>query len=86
VDGERIFMHTEVDDEFAGRGLAALLVREALADTMCAGLTVVPVCPLFARHLKKHGDEFLADGGKFRLPTGADIDSVMRLVRDRDNA
>jgi predicted GNAT family acetyltransferase len=60
VDGERIFMHTEVDDEFAGRGLAALLVREALADTMCAGLTVVPVCPLFARHLKKHGDEFLA--------------------------
>lgn len=86
VDGERIFVHTEVDHEFAGRGLAGLLVGEALADSIEAGLTVVPVCPLFARHLEKHCDEFLADGGKFRRPTDADIALVMRTVRDRIDA
>lgn len=86
VDGERIFVHTEVDNEFAGQGLAGLLVREALADSIREGLTVVPVCPLFARHLEEHGDEFLADGGKYRRPTDADIDSVMRLVRDQNDA
>ncbi|MFF0341751.1 GNAT family N-acetyltransferase [Kribbella sp. NPDC004875] len=71
--GDRIFFHTEVDPEFGGRGLAGLLVREALTDSIRKNLTVVPVCPLFARHLSKHGDEFVAKGGVFRRPTPADI-------------
>jgi uncharacterized protein len=81
VDGDRIIFHTEVDPEFAGRGLAGLLVRETLADSIRTGRTVVPVCPLFARHLEQHGDEFVADGGRFRRPTHADIDLVRRTVR-----
>ena len=32
-DGQRIFHHTEVDDAFEGRGLASILVSEALAST-----------------------------------------------------
>jgi predicted GNAT family acetyltransferase len=80
-DGERIVFHTEVDAEFAGRGLAGLLVRETLAASIRDGLMVVPVCPLFARHLEQHGDEFVADGGRFRRPTHADIDLVRRTVR-----
>lgn len=79
-NGERIFFHTEVDQEYAGRGLAGLLVREALADSIRRGLTVVPVCPLFADHLEKHGDEFLAGGGTFRRPTDADIALVKRSL------
>lgn len=79
--GERIFFHTEVDPEFGGRGLAGLLVRAALADSIRRDLTVVPVCPLFARHLRTHGDEFVADGGVFRRPTPADIDLVTRTTR-----
>ena len=78
---ERVFFHTEVDQEFAGRGLAGLLVREALADSIRRDLTVVPVCPLFAGHLKKHGDEFLAGGGRFRRPTPDDIAFVTRTRR-----
>lgn len=78
---ERIFFHTEVDPEFGGRGLAGLLVRAALADSIRRNLTVVPVCPLFARHLRTHGEEFVADGGVFRRPTPADIDLVTRAVR-----
>src|SRR5690606_10612295 len=49
--GERIFFHTEVDREFAGQGLAGMLLREALADSIRKSITVVPVCPLFANHL-----------------------------------
>ena len=73
ADGERIFFHTEVDQEFSGRGLAGLLVREALADSVRRNLTVVPVCPLFAGHLARHGDEYVANGGAFRRPTRADL-------------
>lgn len=77
---ERIFFHTEVDPEFGGRGLAGLLLREALVDSIRNRLTVVPVCPLFARHLKKHGNEFVAAGGAYRAPTRADIALVARIA------
>lgn len=83
ADDERIFFHTEVDERFGGRGLAGLLVREALADSISEKITVVPVCPLFARHLSKHGAEFLAAGGTFRSPTPADIALVARAGRGR---
>lgn len=81
VGEERIFFHTEIDEEFGGRGLAGLLVREALEDSIRKNLTVVPVCPLFARHLKKHGDEFIANGGVFRRPTPSDFALVTRATR-----
>ena len=81
VAGERIFFHTEVNEQFGGRGLAGLLLREALADSIRRNLTVVPVCPLFARHLKVHGDEFAADGGAFRRPTRGDLATVARATR-----
>ncbi|MZD09788.1 GNAT family N-acetyltransferase [Streptomyces sp. SID5785] len=53
-DDRRVFFHTEIDDAFAGRGLAAVLVREALDDVRAAGLRIVPVCPYVAKFLKKH--------------------------------
>lgn len=81
ADNERIFFHTEVDQEFSGRGLGGLLVREALADSIHKNLTVVPVCPLFAAHLKQHGAPFLADGGRFRRPTPADFALVDHAAR-----
>ncbi|MFI1464275.1 GNAT family N-acetyltransferase [Nocardia carnea] len=81
ADAERIFFHTEVDQEFGGRGLAGILVRAALADCIENGITVVPVCPLFARHLRTHGDAFVASGGVFRRPTPTDIDLVTRATR-----
>ena len=80
ADGERMFFHTEVAAAFSGRGLPRLLVREALADTVAKNLTVVPVCPLFAAHIKRHGDEFLGAGGRFRQPTRNDVTLVKRLM------
>jgi len=50
----RVFFHTEVDPAFGGRGLATILVTEALDDARARGLTIVGVCPLVASFLKKH--------------------------------
>ncbi|MEO3751910.1 GNAT family N-acetyltransferase [Streptomyces sp. B6B3] len=55
-DGQRVFHHTEIDDAFAGRGLASRLVHEALSDTRTAGRRIVPVCPFVAKYLTKHGE------------------------------
>ncbi|MFE6222572.1 MULTISPECIES: GNAT family N-acetyltransferase [unclassified Streptomyces] len=56
-DDRRVFFHTEVDDAFAGQGLAGILVEQALNDVRAAGLRIVPVCPYVAKFLKKH-EEF----------------------------
>ncbi|GAB2922081.1 GNAT family N-acetyltransferase [Streptomyces mayteni] len=54
---QRVFFHTEIDDAFAGHGLASILVTAALNDVRAAGKRIVPVCPYVAKYLKKH-DEF----------------------------
>lgn len=56
-DDQRVFYHTEIDDAFAGQGLASILVQQALADVRAAGKRIVPVCPYVAKFLRKH-DEF----------------------------
>jgi uncharacterized protein len=53
-DGQRIFPHTEVAGEFEGRGLATILVNQALQATRDSGLRIVAVCPLVAAFVKKH--------------------------------
>jgi len=53
---QRIFYHTEVDDKFAGRGLASKLIAAALDDTRAAGKRVVAICPFVAAFADKHED------------------------------
>jgi predicted GNAT family acetyltransferase len=53
-NGQRIFVHTEVADDFEGRGLATILVNEALQATRDAGLRIVAVCPMVAAYIGKH--------------------------------
>lgn len=77
---ERIFFHTEVCQDFGGRGLVALLVSKALTESIRDNVTVVPLCPLFARHLQVHGDKFIANGGAFRQPTPDDIGVITRAA------
>jgi hypothetical protein len=55
-DGRRTFTHTEVDDAFQGRGLASILIGEALQQTRDAGLRIVPVCSMVAAYVKKHSE------------------------------
>ena len=49
-----VFIHTEVDDEYAGQGLAERLAHFALDDVRAAGKRIVAVCPYIAAYLRKH--------------------------------
>ncbi len=80
VREERLFFHTDVCQEFGGRALVELLVSKALADSIREGATVVPLCPMFAGHLRVHGDAFTASGGVFREPTPDDIGVITRAT------
>ncbi|WP_328500984.1 N-acetyltransferase [Streptomyces sp. NBC_00457] len=77
---ERIFFHTEVCQDFGERALVALLVSTALTDSIRESVAVVPLCPMFARHLRVNGDEFIANGGVFRQPTPDDIGVITRAT------
>lgn len=49
-----IIAHTEVSDAYAGRGLAALLVKEVLTQLRAEGTTVIPVCPFATSYIRRH--------------------------------
>ena len=53
----RIFTHTEVDKNYEGRGLATILIGEALQETRDAGLRIKALCPMVIAYLQKH-DEY----------------------------
>lgn len=53
-DGRRVFTHTEVNKNYEGRGLATILVAQALKETRDAGLGIVPQCPMVAAYVAKH--------------------------------
>jgi predicted GNAT family acetyltransferase len=47
-------IHTEVDDRFAGRGLASKLIAFALDDARERGLAVLPFCPFVNEYIQRH--------------------------------
>ena len=53
-DGRRVFPHTEVNRAYQGRGLATILIAEALRSTRAAGLRIVPTCWAVAEYIDKH--------------------------------
>ena len=52
--GRRIFVHTVIDDAFAGRGLGNRLAAGALDDAIGRGLPIVPRCPFIRAYLERH--------------------------------
>ncbi len=48
------FNHTEVDDEFEGRGLGSQLAQAALDAARDEGLDVLPFCPFIKAWIGKH--------------------------------
>jgi hypothetical protein len=52
-----IFTHTEVGDEFEGRGVASALARVGLDDVRASGTRkVLPLCPFIKGWIGKHPD------------------------------
>lgn len=46
--------HTEVGDDFEGRGVGSALVRGALDDVRRNGLSVQPLCPFVKSWIQRH--------------------------------
>ncbi|MHB1172630.1 MAG: GNAT family N-acetyltransferase [Lacisediminihabitans sp.] len=54
-DGEtRVFVHTEVEPDYAGHGLATQLIEWALDDVRGAGKHIRSECAMVSSYLKKH--------------------------------
>ncbi|HTX97942.1 MAG TPA: GNAT family N-acetyltransferase [Mycobacterium sp.] len=51
---QRVFFHTEIDPAYGGRGLATILLEEALNEARDEGKRIVPVCSMIGTVLKKH--------------------------------
>ena len=54
--GNRVFVHTGVEERFEGQGLAGQLATRALDDARADGLKIVPQCPYVRRFLERHRD------------------------------
>jgi predicted GNAT family acetyltransferase len=52
----RVFTHTEVDKDYEGRGLATILIGQALKETRDAGQRIVAQCPMVAAYVSKHAE------------------------------
>ena len=46
-----------MDENYEGRGLATILIADALRETRDSGLRIVAKCPMVANYVDKH-DEF----------------------------
>lgn len=53
-DGVVVFTHTEVPEEFGGRGIAGQIVRTSLDDARARGRKVIPECEYYAGWVVKH--------------------------------
>jgi len=58
ANGDRAFMHTEVSDEFEGKGVGSELVRGVLDAERAAGRRIVPLCPFVAHYVREHPDDY----------------------------
>ncbi|RZS39331.1 hypothetical protein EV193_104548 [Herbihabitans rhizosphaerae] len=67
--GDRVFTHTEVFDEFEGKGVGGALARSALDDVKAKGLKARPLCPFIAGWIRRHPEyvELVADGYRDRV-------------------
>jgi uncharacterized protein len=54
LDGVRTVTHTEVEDEFEGRGVGSRLVAGVLDDIRARGLRVRPLCRFTAAYIERH--------------------------------
>ena len=52
--GRIVFVHTEIQPEFEGRGLGSQLARAVLDTARERGLAVQPDCPFIAEYIGEH--------------------------------
>ncbi|MFI7001651.1 GNAT family N-acetyltransferase [Nocardia sp. NPDC050175] len=53
-DDETVFIHTEIDGAFSGKGLGSTLAKHAVEDVIARGRVIRPLCPFIKAYLEKH--------------------------------
>ncbi|MFQ6329734.1 GNAT family N-acetyltransferase [Nocardia sp. CWNU-33] len=53
-DDETVFIHTEIDGAFSGKGLGSILAGQAIEDVIARGRVIRPLCPFIKAYLEKH--------------------------------
>jgi predicted GNAT family acetyltransferase len=54
--GRHIFVHTEIDPTYTGKGVGSALARYALDDVKSKGGSIVPLCPFIAGWIEQHSE------------------------------
>jgi predicted GNAT family acetyltransferase len=57
VPDRTVFLHTEIDPSFEGRGIGSQLIRAALAGERAQGRMIEPRCPFVAAYIRRHPEE-----------------------------
>ena len=57
VQQRLVAIHTEVPQEFGGRGIGSALIRRVLDDARAAGIKITPRCPFFLAHFQRHPED-----------------------------
>lgn len=70
VEGAWVMGHTVVPREWEGRGIAASLVRDALAEARRQGVKIIPSCSYVAAYMKRHKDVHDLVHESYRGPLG----------------
>ncbi len=52
--GRIVFVHTEVPEEFEGKGVGSLLAKAGLKFAVEHNLRIVPLCPFVAGYIERH--------------------------------
>ena len=53
-DGQYWLVHTELGEEYGGKGAGSFLVRKTLDDLRSKGVAVVPTCPFVGSWIRRH--------------------------------
>jgi predicted GNAT family acetyltransferase len=56
-DGKVVLVHTEIEPQLEGQGLANVLVQGALDDLKERGIEYRVVCPFVAAYLRRHPED-----------------------------
>jgi uncharacterized protein len=51
-----VLVHTQVLDEFEGKGVGSVLVRRVLDDIRARDGKIIPSCPFVAEYIRRHLD------------------------------
>jgi predicted GNAT family acetyltransferase len=49
-----VLVHTQVVDEFEGKGVGSVLVRRVLDDIRARDGKIIPTCPFVAEYIRRH--------------------------------